>query len=123
MAKSFDYSKWDNIELSDDESDLHPNIDKESWFRLKHRTRLEREEKEDHEVREYQSKSAQEEARVKLLQARLKGVESGEGDDAEFVDTEALELELKELQAGIDNRNKRIFEIQERRKWNIDNIC
>lgn len=26
--KSFDYSKWDNIELSDDESDLHPNIDK-----------------------------------------------------------------------------------------------
>ena len=26
--KAFDYSKWDNIELSDDESDLHPNIDK-----------------------------------------------------------------------------------------------
>ena len=24
----FDYSKWDNIELSDDESDCHPNIDK-----------------------------------------------------------------------------------------------
>lgn len=57
MAKPFDYSKWDNIEvrqsttllvsamhfiyldvrvqLSDDESDLHPNIDKESWFRMK----------------------------------------------------------------------------------------
>ena len=73
------YSKWDNIELSDDESDCHPvtffpstsytyssnnrlsppirvvltrrrpntappphqNIDKESWFRLKHRTRVE----------------------------------------------------------------------------------
>jgi hypothetical protein len=28
MARSFNYSKWDNIELSDDESDLHPNIDK-----------------------------------------------------------------------------------------------
>jgi hypothetical protein len=26
--RSFNYSKWDNIELSDDESDLHPNIDK-----------------------------------------------------------------------------------------------
>lgn len=25
---SFNYKKWDNIELSDDESDLHPNIDK-----------------------------------------------------------------------------------------------
>lgn len=44
MAKNpkniFNYSKWDNIELSDDESDLHPNIDKDSWFRMKHRHRL-----------------------------------------------------------------------------------
>lgn len=41
-TRTFDYSKWDNIELSDDEGDLHPNIDKDSWFRMKHRTRLER---------------------------------------------------------------------------------
>jgi len=40
------HSKWDNIELSDDEDDVHPNIDKESWFRLKHRSRVEREENE-----------------------------------------------------------------------------
>lgn len=46
MAKPFDYSKWDNIELSDDEDDVHPNIDKESWFRMKHRSRVEREENE-----------------------------------------------------------------------------
>ena len=32
MSKGLDYSKWDNIELSDDEDDVHPNtnIDKES---------------------------------------------------------------------------------------------
>lgn len=24
---SFDYSKWDNIDLSDDEADSHPNLD------------------------------------------------------------------------------------------------
>ncbi|EER13242.1 hypothetical protein Pmar_PMAR022741, partial [Perkinsus marinus ATCC 50983] len=24
---SFDYSKWDNIDLSDDEADFHPNLD------------------------------------------------------------------------------------------------
>lgn len=46
MAKPFDYSKWDNIELSDDEDDVHPNIDRESWFRLKHRSRVEREDNE-----------------------------------------------------------------------------
>jgi hypothetical protein len=34
-------SQWDNIELSDDESDCHPNIDKQSWFRMKHRARVE----------------------------------------------------------------------------------
>ena len=47
MSKPFDYSKWDNIELSDDEDDVHPNIDKESWFRMKHRSRVEREEREE----------------------------------------------------------------------------
>jgi cell division cycle protein 37 len=42
MAKPFDYSKWDNIELSDDEEDVHPNIDKDSWFRWKHKARIDR---------------------------------------------------------------------------------
>ena len=46
MSKQFDYSKWDNIELSDDEEDVHPNIDRESWFRMKHRSRVEREQHE-----------------------------------------------------------------------------
>jgi cell division cycle protein 37 len=45
--KPFDYSKWDHIELSDDEDDVHPNIDKESWFRMKHRSRVEREANEE----------------------------------------------------------------------------
>ena len=49
MSKPFDYSKWDNIELSDDEEDVHPNIDRESWFRMKHRSRVER---EDHEEKD-----------------------------------------------------------------------
>ena len=47
MSKPFDYSKWDNIELSDDEEDVHPNIDRESWFRMKHRSRVEREQNEE----------------------------------------------------------------------------
>ena len=49
MSKGFDYSKWDKIELSDDEDDVHPNIDRESWFRMKHRSRVER---EDHELKD-----------------------------------------------------------------------
>lgn len=125
MSKPFDYSKWDNIELSDDESDLHPNIDKDSWFRLKHRTRLEREEKEDQEIEQYKKLDAEDLARINVIKARLNGIKAGEtGDeDAEFEDVEALEVEMKELEKLIETRRKRTLEIQERRKWNIDNIC
>lgn len=48
--KAFDYSKWDKIELSDDEDDVHPNIDRESWFRLKHRSRVEREDNQAKDI-------------------------------------------------------------------------
>eukprot|EP00904_Undaria_pinnatifida_P006348 jgi/Undpi1/2843/HiC_scaffold_14.g06220.m1 len=40
VDRAFDYSKWDHIDISDDESDCHPNIEKETWFRLKTRTSL-----------------------------------------------------------------------------------
>ena len=32
----FDYSKWDKIDLSDDEDDFHPNIDNASFIRCAH---------------------------------------------------------------------------------------
>jgi len=47
MSKGFDYSKWDHIELSDDEEDFHPNIDNDSMIRLKRRSREEREAQEE----------------------------------------------------------------------------
>lgn len=120
----FNYSKWDNIELSDDESDLHPNIDKDSWFRMKHRTRVEREENEDKEVKEIAIKNSQDAARLKIIDARLRGIRSGEQDeDAEFEDVDALQVEKEELEQNMAARNSRVAEIQERRKWNIDNIC
>ena len=43
---AFDYSKWDNIELSDDDDEsCHPNIDKNLWRRIKKRDRDERDAK------------------------------------------------------------------------------
>ena len=52
------------------------------------------------------------------------GIQSGEADeDAEFEDIDSLKEEAKELAQNIALRNKRIEEITERRKWNIDNIC
>ena len=124
MSKGFNYSKWDKIELSDDESDVHPNIDKDSWFRLKHRTRLEREEKEDEEVKKIERQNAEDQSRLNIINARLNGIKSGKDDeDAEFEDVDALKDEATELTNNINKRNIRVEEITERRKWNIDNIC
>ena len=41
MSK-LDYSKWDHIEVSDDEDDTHPNVDTPSLFRWRHQARLDR---------------------------------------------------------------------------------
>ena len=97
----FNYSKWDNIELSDDESDLHPNIDKESWFRMKHRSRLEREDREDKEKTEIAKLRSEFTSRLKIINARLKAIENGTaGEDAEFEDVDALKSEAAEIESN-----------------------
>lgn len=123
-ASIFNYSKWDNIELSDDESDLHPNIDKDSWFRLKHRTRLEREAKEDEEIKKMEKLNTEDQVKLNLLKPKLERIKSGTlNDDAEIDDVEAMEGEIDEISKAIEVRNKYILDVKERRKWNIDNIC
>ena len=71
-------------------------------------------------------KKAESEARSrqKIINARLKAIEDGTaGEEAEFEDVEALQSESSEIQANLDMMAKRVKEITERRKWNIDNIC
>ena len=93
------YSKWDNIELSDDESDLHPNIDKDSWFRMKHRSRLEREEKEDKEMEAMNRCTGDDEQRLKIIKARIEAIKSGklDPDEASVDDIEGNMHAIKEV--------------------------
>nr|CAD7402402.1 unnamed protein product [Timema cristinae] len=44
-----DYSKWKDIEISDDEDETHPNIDTPSLFRWRHQARIERMEEQKRE--------------------------------------------------------------------------
>ena len=62
------YSKWDNIELSDDEDNFHPNIDNNLMIRLQREKRQQREAEEaekrkilEAEIKEKNSKEAAEE--------------------------------------------------------------
>lgn len=102
----FDYSKWDKIELSDDEDDLHPNIDKDSWFRLKHRNRVEKEEDD-------------EKKRIKLeerLKALRKEFEAFPEAARRHVKAQKVHKEMQDIESELEK-------LEKERKWNADNMC
>lgn len=102
----FNYSKWDNIELSDDEEDDHPNIDKDSWHRLKHRTRVEREEDEG------KSETVTRQKLAKLKEDLKTYGEAGKEHS-----------KAKKLQSEIDGIEEKLAKAERERKWNADNMC
>mmetsp|Transcript_57726 Transcript_57726/g.137378 ORF Transcript_57726/g.137378 Transcript_57726/m.137378 type:complete len:349 (+) Transcript_57726:92-1138(+) len=102
----FDYSKWDNIELSDSEDDLHPNIDKESWFRMKHRDRVDRE--------------ADEGKRQKELETRLKKVKA---EIQTFGEAGSTHMKAKKLQEECNSIEEELAKMEKNKKWNADNMC
>lgn len=71
-----------------------------------------------------ETKNAQDGGRLKLIEKKIGQLSSGKlGEDAEFEDVDSLKVEADELKNSIAQRTERIVEIQEKRKWNIDNIC
>eukprot|EP00531_Pseudo-nitzschia_arenysensis_P010795 CAMPEP_0116134524 /NCGR_PEP_ID=MMETSP0329-20121206/10692_1 /TAXON_ID=697910 /ORGANISM="Pseudo-nitzschia arenysensis, Strain B593" /LENGTH=436 /DNA_ID=CAMNT_0003629241 /DNA_START=131 /DNA_END=1441 /DNA_ORIENTATION=- len=128
MSKPFDYSKWDNIELSDDEEDVHPNIDRESWFRMKHRSRVEREEHEEKDKKRITGEMDKANQRIKMLERDLKKInkrkedDSDSDDDDDLDDTEAIKIEMEELKSQNAQRQKTLDEYEKNKKWNVDNM-
>mmetsp|Transcript_18424 Transcript_18424/g.38355 ORF Transcript_18424/g.38355 Transcript_18424/m.38355 type:complete len:427 (+) Transcript_18424:46-1326(+) len=125
MSKPFDYSKWDNIELSDDEDDCHPNIEKESWFRMKHRSRVEREEKEEIDKRKIKQAMARDNLRIDELNRSIKNIEAGgeDGSDDELEDVDGMKAEIKELEEGNRKHQAKLDDYEKNKKWNVDNLC
>jgi len=102
----FDYSKWDKIELSDDEDDVHPNIDKDSWFRLKHRTRVEQEEEDDKKRRKLEEKLDKLRKEYEIFPEAVRG----------HMKAQKVDKAIKEVEAELERMDKE-------RKWNADNMC
>lgn len=128
MSKPFDYSKWDNIELSDDEEDVHPNIERESWFRMKHRSRVEREEHEEKDKKRITDEIQKASQRMKMLDRDLKKIikqkeEDSDSDDDDLDDTEAIKIEIEELQTQNKQRQAKLDDYEKNKKWNVDNMC
>ncbi|KAF6211426.1 hypothetical protein GE061_011938 [Apolygus lucorum] len=114
-----DYSKWKNIEISDDEDDTHPNIDTPSLFRWRHEARVERMDEMRREKEMFENKKQQN--KVKLEETRKN-----------LSEKEAQGIDVKELQASLDALLKEEAEIKKKEEdlkakdrvmpWNVDTI-
>mmetsp|Transcript_37978 Transcript_37978/g.42550 ORF Transcript_37978/g.42550 Transcript_37978/m.42550 type:complete len:463 (+) Transcript_37978:60-1448(+) len=128
MSKPVDYSKWDKIELSDDEDDVHPNIDRESWFRMRHRSRVEREDHEDKDKKRTIGEIDKANQRIKMLERDLQKIvkrkldDDDDDDDDDLDDTEAIKIEMEELRQQNSQRQAKLDEYEKNKKWNVDNM-
>lgn len=115
-----DYSKWKDIEISDDEDDTHPNIDTPSLFRWRHQARLERMEQQKKEQEELERKKVENESKIKITKEKLK-----QAIPTQVVDLQGLKDALSELEEEAKKIKMEEEEFTKRLKvtpWNVDTI-
>lgn len=109
-----DYSKWKNIEVSDDEDDTHPNIDTPSLFRWRHQARIERMEAEKEEKERLEKKREENRKQLKLVQDKLKS----EGNNHLKKKFDKLKMEDEELR----KKSEELAKKERLAPWNVDTI-
>lgn len=111
-----DYSKWKNIEISDDEDETHPNIDTPSLFRWRHQARVERMEEQQREQQKLVMKKLETEKKAKELKGKL---DQKEGNLEEL--KKSLE-ELEKEQSRVRNQEEELKKKEKMQPWNVDTI-
>jgi len=116
-----DYSKWNHIEVSDDEDDTHPNIDTPSLFKWRHEARLQREA----ELKEKQRKVDEEKAKI---ESKLKEVK----DRVQREEAAGAAVNLSELKTSLTDVEKKAQEVERKKAdlekeakaqpWNVDSL-
>jgi len=120
-----DYSKWKNIEISDDEDDTHPNIDTPSLFRWRHQARVERMQEKEKEKKKLDDEKKKYDERLAAVKKTLAEAERCE-DERKKADLKAgAGLKMKELQGEMEKFNLKVKEVEKKEKlepWNVDTI-
>jgi cell division cycle protein 37 len=102
-----DYSKWKDIEVSDDEDDTHPNIDTGSLFRWRHQARVE--------------KMAELEQTKREIETKKKALE----EEKRKVETQSATSKLEKLKVEEDELKKTEEEVKKKERlmpWNVDTL-
>lgn len=113
-----DYSKWKDIEVSDDEDDTHPNVDTPSLFRWRHDARLQRMGEKAAARSEVELGLTDTARKIKELEARMA---------AATIDTERTELkvkveELRKQEAEWKAKEDELAKKERLEPWNVDTI-
>jgi len=106
------YSKWDNIDVSDDEDDTHPNVDTPSLFRWRHKARVEREEA----LRKERFEVDREGDKLRRKEKKLKD---------KVADGKASATELAKCQKEMSTWLEKEADLAKREKaqaWNVDTL-
>lgn len=122
-----DYSKWDHIEISDDEDDTHPNVDTPSLFKWRHEARIQ---KEDEKKSEQVKKGAQEKLRLQELEkitteiAKLELItDRDEPTESKLTGLKSKQAEIETQQADFTSKEKELAEYEKAHpSWNVDNM-
>lgn len=115
-----DYSKWKNIEVSDDEDDTHPNIDTPSLFRWRHQARLERMSQAEQEKAELEKQKKEIEEKQNLIKAKLKEAEAGKLEDIQTLKIQ--DEELKKQEEEYRRKEEELLKKERLTPWNVDTI-
>jgi len=113
-----DYSKWNNIEISDDEDDQHPNIDTASLNKWRHEARVQREAESKAEKQKLTKEHTEHQQKMTAMREKLKEVDISK-------DTKTA-AQLKELEKQEEEFKKKEEELRKKEKatpWNIDSLC
>ncbi|KAL7034653.1 hypothetical protein ACKWTF_008040 [Chironomus riparius] len=112
-----DYSKWKNIEVSDDEDETHPNIDTPSLFRWRHQARVERMEQLDQEKKILENSIKEAEKKKKIVQEKLKNASDNSMSELKK-EIDKIDKDIKAL----ENQKKEFKKKEELTPWNVDTL-
>ncbi|XP_014602246.1 hsp90 co-chaperone Cdc37 [Polistes fuscatus] len=117
-----DYSKWKDIEISDDEDDTHPNIDTPSLFRWRHQARVERMEERKREQEEHERKKIEHMKKLKETKEKLARLENEQKDSADLSALKKVLQDLEEEEKKIKAREDEMKKKEKLTPWNVDTI-
>lgn len=111
-----DYSKWNNIDLSDDDSDCHPNIEKNTWLRMKKDTKLRKAEEAAALAMREDAEHEADRKRAAEIEEKLRA------EDSESLRQEHAKL-VSKMNAHIAKRAKQAEMEKKYPKWDEASIC